>query len=213
MRTGMLTDVYGEAGAGKSQLCFTLCVNSAKNGNRAIFLDTAGTFRPERIVEIAGSASVLDRITLVRILTTHDQKNSVKKILDTGPQLVAVDSMTSLFSAEYSGPARHLAVMRHLHELALVSIKTDCAVVITNMVRSAPAMTADKADQNIAKVVIPSHQREYLGSSVSIYSHMKLKLETVNSAKSLFRATLMQPVRKQQPVPYTITLRGISDVY
>src|SRR5690606_22049836 len=78
VRTGMVTDVYGEAGSGKSQLCFTLCANCAKNGSTAIFVDTAGTFRPERIVEISGSPGVLDRITFVRVLTTYDQKNAVR---------------------------------------------------------------------------------------------------------------------------------------
>jgi RecA/RadA recombinase len=213
VRTGMVTDVYGEAGSGKSQLCFTLCANSAKNGSRAIFVDTSGTFRPERIVEIAGSPGVLDRITFVRVLTTYDQRSAVKEIADIGPQLVVVDSVTSLFSAEYSGPARHLAVMKHLHELALAAINTDCAVVVTNMVRNTPITVVDQAGRNIAKAVVPSQQREYLGSSVSIYSHVKLKLEIIDAAKSLFRATLVQPAGKQQLAPYAITLRGISDIF
>jgi len=212
VRTGMVTDVYGEAGSGKSQLCFTLCANCAKNGSTAIFVDTAGTFRPERIVEISGSPGVLDRITFVRVLTTYDQKNAVRKIAEIGPQLVVVDSLTSLFSAEYSGPARHLAVMKHLHELALAAINIDCAVVVTNMVRNAPSTIVDQYGRNIAQTAVSSQQREYLGSSVSIYSHIKIKLGIVNIAKSLFQATLVQPAGKQQPVPYTITLRGISDI-
>ena len=60
VRTGMLTDVYGPEGSGKSQLCFTLCANCARQGFRVLFIDTAGTFRPERISEIAGSTDVLD---------------------------------------------------------------------------------------------------------------------------------------------------------
>jgi RecA/RadA recombinase len=210
VRTGMLTDIYGESGSGKSQLCFTLCANCVRDGSRAIFVDTAGTFRPERIVEMSSSPDALDRITLVRALATHDQTNAVKKIAEMDPRLVIVDTATSLFSVEYSGPARHLAVMRHLHELALAAINTDCAVVITNMVRNAPITVVDQAGRNVAQAVIPSQQREYLGSSVSIYSHMKLKLEIVNAAKSSFQAILVQPAGKE-PVRYTITPRGISD--
>lgn len=211
VRAGMVTDVYGESGSGKSQLCFTLCANCARDGDGAIFVDTAGTFRPERIAEIAGTPDALDRITFVRALNTFDQAGSVKKILDTSPQLVLVDTVTSLFSAEYSGPARHLAVMKHLHELALAAINAGCAVVVTNMVRSAPITVVDQAGRNVAQAVVPSQQREYLGSSVSIYSHVKLKLEIVDPAKSLFRALLVQPAGKE-PVPFAITPRGISDV-
>jgi hypothetical protein len=206
----MVTDVYGESGSGKSQLCFTLCANCAKDES-VVFVDTAGTFRPERIVEIAGSPSALDKITFVRALNTFDQSSAVKKIADAGPRLVIVDTLTSLFSAEYSGPARHLAVMKHLHELALAAINADCAVVVTNMVRSAPITVVDQAGRNVAQAVVPSQQREYLASSVSIYSHMKLKLEILDAAKSSFQALLVQPAGKA-PAPFAITPRGISDI-
>ena len=207
----MVTDIYGESGSGKSQLCFTLCSNCAGDGGTAIFVDAAGTFRPERIFEISGSPGALEKIMFVRALNTIDQTNAVRKILDTGPRLVLVDTLTSLFSAEYSGPARHLAVMKHMHELALAAINAGCAVVITNMVRSAAITVADQARRNIAQAVVPFKQREYLGSSVSIYSHIKLKLEIVDAAKSLFRALLVQPAGKE-PVPFAIAPRGISDI-
>lgn len=211
MRTGMITDVYGESGSGKSQLCFTLCANCVKDGGGVMFIDTAGTFRPERIVEISGSPGALDRIAYVRALTTLDQANAVKKIDDVDPRLLVIDTVTSLFSAEYSGPARHLAVMKHLHELALAAINASCAVVVTNMVRSAPITLVDQADRNGGQTLVPSQHREYLGSSVSIYSHMKLKLEILDAAKSSFQALLVQPAGKE-PVPYMIAARGISDI-
>ena len=211
VRAGMVTDVYGESGSGKSQLCFTLCANCVRDGGRAMFIDTAGTFRPERIVEMSGSPGALDRIAFVRALNTLDQASAIRKIPEVDPQLIVVDTLTSLFSAEYSGPARHLAVMKHLHELALAAINAGCAVVVTNMVRNAPVTVADQAGRNVAQAVVPSQQREYLGSSVSIYSHVKLKLEIVDTAKSLFRALLVQPAGSE-PAPFAITPWGISDI-
>jgi hypothetical protein len=79
------------------------------------------------------------------------------------------------------------------------------------MVRSAPVTVVDQAGRNVAQAVIPSEQREYLGSSVSIYSHMKLKLEIVDPSRSLFRALLVQPPGRE-PVPFALTPRGISDI-
>ncbi|MGB6672423.1 MAG: ATPase domain-containing protein, partial [Candidatus Nitrosopolaris sp.] len=67
---GMVTDIYGESGTGKSQLCFTICARSAEYFETSqqvsvVFIDTGGTFRPERITEIAGMAkmktNVLDK--------------------------------------------------------------------------------------------------------------------------------------------------------
>jgi hypothetical protein len=47
-------------------------------------------------------------------------------------------------------------------------------------------------------------------ASLSIYTHMKLKLEVISLEKSLFRASLIQPSRKEQVI-YTITSKGIAE--
>jgi RecA/RadA recombinase len=208
---GMVTDIYGESGSGKSQLCFTLCANCVKDAARVLFVDTTGAFRPERIVEISGSKLALQKITYIRTFTTMDQIDATKKLLELRPALAIVDSVTSLFSAEYSGPERHRAIMKHLHELAILAITLGCAIVVTNMVRRAPPLTLiDQAGRNVSQAMVPWQQREYLGSSVSIYSHMKLKLEIVDDAKSSFQAALIQPPGKEQ-TPFVITPRGVSD--
>lgn len=211
VRIGMITDIYGESGSGKSQLCFTLCANCVKDAGSILFIDTSGTFRPERIMEISGSQLALEKITYIRAFTTIDQMNATRKILEVRPMLVVIDSLTSLFSTEYSGPERHRALMKYLHELALLAINSGCAIVVTNMVRTAPPITlVDQAGRNVAQAVIPWQQREYLGSSVSIYSHMRMKLEIVDVANSSFQAVLVQPTGRV-PVPFAITALGISD--
>ena len=62
IRTGMVTDIFGQSGTGKSQLCFMLCASYAKYSKQEdtiLFIDTAGTFRPERISEIAGTRKAI----------------------------------------------------------------------------------------------------------------------------------------------------------
>lgn len=211
IRSGMITDIYGESGSGKSQLCFTLCANCAKDSANVLFVDTTGTFRAERIMEISGSKLTLEKISYIRAFTTTEQSNATKKIIEVRPRLVVIDSLTSLFSTEYSGPERHRAVMKYMHELAALAINLRSAVVVTNMIRNAPPITlVDQAGRNVAQAVVPWQQREFLGSSVSIYSHIKIKLEILDRAKSLFRAVLVQP-RGKEPVPFVITSSGISD--
>jgi RecA/RadA recombinase len=211
IRHGMITDLYGESGSGKTQLCFSLAVNCIRKGGTVMIVDTAGTFRPERILEISGDRSVLEKITYLRAFGTADQISALKKIPVLNPELLIVDTVTSLFSAEYSGPSRHLALMKHLHDLAISAITTRCAVVVTNMVRNVPTTIVDQAGRNVAQAVVPSQQREYLGSSVSIYSHFKLKLEIVDPKQSIYRAKLMQPPGSNL-VEFAITTKGISDL-
>lgn len=230
IRTGLLTDIYGPSGAGKSQLCFSLCVNSAKylkQKEMIVFIDTVGTFRPERVSEIARQErnnEILDKIIFIRAFSTNDQIKSLKKIYDIKPLLIIIDSATSLFSTEYEGASRHLVLMNHLHELSFAAINLDCAVVITNMVRNIPVVRTitDQGDNKVNKVIKTPptttttttsnsyQQREFMGTSVSIYSHIKLRLEIVNSEKSIVRASLMQPTRRGQ-VSFRIISRGFSD--
>lgn len=206
----MITDFFGESGSGKTQLCFNLAVNCIRNNGKVMFVDTAGTFRPERILEIGGHREVLEKITYLRPYGTSEQASAVQRISEMDAQLLIVDTVTSLYSAEYSGPARHLAVMKHLHDLAIAAVTSRCAVVVTNMVRSVPSTLLEQDDRNIAHAVMPSQQREYLGSSVSIYSHFKIKLDIVDPKSSVFRARLIQPPGKE-PVEFRISSAGISD--
>ena len=59
IETGSITEVFGEFRTGKTQLCHTLCVMSQRPldqggaEGRALYVDTEGTFRPQKLVAIA----------------------------------------------------------------------------------------------------------------------------------------------------------------
>lgn len=214
LHAGMITDVYGEGGSGKTQLCFTICGRNAKLFKRVkdiaiVFVDTSGTFRPERITEIAydNGREILDKILVIRTLSYLDQIRSIEKIVEIGPKLVVVDGIASLFTVDQHGISRHLALMNHLHKLSLVAIKFGCPVIITNMIRSrlsdsgTPTLIHNQEDST----------RELMGTSLSIYTHMKLMLSIVQPNEQLFKAVIKQP-RRDKHAYYTITKSGISDV-
>lgn len=220
---GMVTDIYGESGAGKTQLCFTICARSAEYFRNlphvsVVFVDTGGTFRPERIREIAmgnekkSESDILDKILVMRSFSSRDQINAVKRITNINPRVIVIDGVASLFTTEYQGAARHLALMKYLHELALVAINLRSAIVITNMIRAGTnQVKGPKTTEhpNNSKTQL-SAEKELMGRSVSIYAHMKLILRTVRMDKSVFKATLLQPL-SQHEAYYTITTRGVTD--
>ncbi len=218
----MVTDVYGEGGSGKTQLCFTLCGRNAKlfediDDIAIVFVDTSGTFRPERITEIANESKneILDKILVVRPLSSTDQIRSIEKIVEINPRLLIVDGVASLFTVDHHGIARHLALMNHLHKLSLVAINLGCPVVITNMIRSITDFSGGtyvSKQTREDKLFQDNFGRELMGGSVSLYTHMKLMLKIVKSEKHLFTAVLKQP-RNDKHVYYTITQEGISDIH
>jgi DNA repair protein RadA len=72
IETQAMTEIAGEFGSGKSQLCYTLCVtaNMARDkeglGGNVIFIDTENTFRPERIHQIAENRGINDPEQILR---------------------------------------------------------------------------------------------------------------------------------------------------
>ena len=69
--------MFGEFRTGKTQICHTLCVtcqlpkSSGGGEGKALYIDTEGTFRPERLIPIAerygiDSNEVLENISHAR---------------------------------------------------------------------------------------------------------------------------------------------------
>jgi len=157
IETKATTELFGEYGSGKSQIAHQLCVNVQlppdKGGleGTALFIDTEGTFRPERIVEMASALDldpkkVLQNIGVYRVYTVEDQMLVAEKCEDEidrrGVRLLVVDSLTSLFRAEYLGrellASRQQKLAKHVHTLNKLADTKDIAVVVTNQVLARP---------------------------------------------------------------------------
>src|SRR5919205_509412 len=118
IETQAVTEFYGEFGSGKSQICHTLCATARQpveegglNAN-TIYIDTEGTFRPERIQEIArsrgyDSSQILKSIAVCKVYnSSHLEliiKNLGKYVDDFKAKLVVIDSVISLHRAEFAG--------------------------------------------------------------------------------------------------------------
>lgn len=228
IRSGLITEIYGESGSGKTQFCFSLCVNFLKNNQNqtAIFVDTQGTFRPERISQMSPQdkkEDILNRISVYRPLSSKSQLEIAERIKKSSSKLIIFDSLTYLFSNEPQGYRRHLSIRYHLHELALLAVASDRAIVVTNMIRNIvqkediTTMTSGKYKKPYQSTTTATDysniikKQEFMKTSVSIYSHIKLKLEIINQDQILFNASLVQP-RNPRHVLFTITVDGINDV-
>jgi DNA repair protein RadA len=158
IETQAITEIAGEFGSGKSQICCTLCVTANLSldrkglGGNVIFIDTENTFRAERIFQIAEHRGVsepddiLRKIYVCKIYNTshleviiHDLGKSIEEYK---AKLVIVDSIIALHRAEFSGRGilaerqQRLNIM--LHNLSRLAEVHNVAVVITNQVQSQP---------------------------------------------------------------------------
>src|SRR5208283_3899135 len=110
-------------------------------------------FRPERIESMAkaqglDSKATLENIFMVRALTTDEQVLAIERadklILEKGVKLIVVDSLTSLFRAEFIGRGalgeRQQKLNQHIHRLQMLAEKYNLAVYITNQVMDNPGI-------------------------------------------------------------------------
>ena len=107
IKNGIITDIFGANGTGKTQLAMQISINSLKQGGKILFLDTTGEFRPERMLEIIKSqnlnSSLLDNVSVGRITNTAEQIQFLSKLTQMNNfSLVVIDNVSDLFSFEYS---------------------------------------------------------------------------------------------------------------
>jgi len=158
IETQGITEFYGEYRTGKTQICHTLAVtvqlpeDKGGLGARALYVDTEGTFRPERIVPIAkrfglDPDKVLENIIVARAFSTDHQMEIVRRAKKYIPLknigLIVVDSLTNHFRAEYVGidtlAVRQQKLNIHIHDLQRIAFAFNVAVVVTNQVVTNPA--------------------------------------------------------------------------
>lgn len=156
--TGAITEAYGQYGSGKSQLAHTLAVRVQlpldKGGaaGAAVYIDTEGTFRPERIKAIAEGCGLdpneaLKNVKVARAFNSDHQLLIADKVEDLIKQgvnvrLLIVDSLTAHFRAEFIGRGtladRQQRINKHMHGLMRIADRHNVAVYVTNQVMSKP---------------------------------------------------------------------------
>jgi len=155
---GAVTELFGEYRTGKTQLAHQLCVNvqlSYEKGGLeggALYIDTEGTFRPERVIQMALAKDldynlILKNITVGRAYNSNHQILLVKEVPkvkdDKNIKLIIVDSLIGHFRSEYIGRGtlaeRQQIINTHIHDLLrLTETYDELAVVFTNQVSAKP---------------------------------------------------------------------------
>src|SRR5213594_2849395 len=123
LETQAITEFVGEFGAGKSQICMRLSVNTQLPpsegglGGKVLFLDTEGTFAPQRIHQMTKALDqdpekILDGIIYSRVYNSDHQ-------------ILTVDHAFKICQEEK-------------HKLLRIAQALNLAVVITNQVQANP---------------------------------------------------------------------------
>jgi DNA repair protein RadA len=165
IETQALTEFIGEFGSGKTQACLMFSIvcqlppEKGGLGGNAVYIDTEGTFMPERVFQIANALGLDPHQTLANIFLARAYNSSHQALLiehlpkfcpENNVKLVVVDSMISHFRGEYMGrehlSERQQELNSQLHRLLRLTEAFNLSVVVTNQVQANP--TAFFGDPN-----------------------------------------------------------------
>jgi len=219
IETGSITELFGEFRTGKTQLCHQLCVtcqlpfDQGGGEGKALYIDTEGTFRPERCLAIAerydlNGEDVLDNIAYARAYNSDHQTKLLHQAAEMMSKsrfaLLVVDSATALYRTDYSGRAelaeRQMHLARFLRQLMRLADEFGIAVVITNQVVA-----------SVDGAMFQSDPKKPIGGNIMAHaSTTRLKF---SKAKENERKCLVydSPKLAEAEAPFLITPEGITD--
>ncbi len=154
---GAITELVGEFRTGKTQIAHQCCVNvqlpvdQGGLGGKALYVDSEGTFRPERLAKMAMAKGMdvketLKNVIYARAYNSEHQINilrQARKLIESqNVKLIVIDSLISHFRGEYFGlgslgPRQQLLNM-HLHQIMQLCDTYMVAAIVTNQVQAKP---------------------------------------------------------------------------
>lgn len=221
IETGSITEIYGEFRTGKSQLCHTLCVTcqlpleQGGGEGKALYIDAEGTFRPQRLLQIAekyglNGADVLDNVAYARAYNTDHQSKllmeAASMMADTRFALMIVDSATALYRTDYSGrgelSARQVHLARFLRSLQKMADEFGVAVVLTNQVVA----------QVDGSAMFAGPQSKPIGGNIMAHaSTTRLSLRKGRGEERICKV-VSSPCLAEQEARFQISVEGVVDV-
>lgn len=142
---GTITELYGESGSGKTQICIHASVHNWKSG--AVYICTEDEFPIKRFNQIKISLPEYDENTdyggkiFVEHVTEYSELIScinirLPKLMDTySPSLIIIDSIAALFRSEMTNYIQRAQDIREI-AIALINIgkKYNAAIICVNQV-------------------------------------------------------------------------------
>ena len=209
-------EIYGEFGAGKTQFCNSLTVETIHDGNNVIWIDCEDTFKPNRIAEMLKAreyteddeeiSKYLNQITYLYCPNTEQLMgtvNGLSKILDDKkPTLMILDGSIGQFREEYLGRGtlaeRQMQIARLMSHIKNISFYFRCAVVFTNQVQSDPSMMFGDPIKPIGGNVV-AHASTY-------------RLYFKKSGKKRLARMIDSPEHAMKDAEYILDAKGMSNV-
>ena len=135
---GSVTLLYGEAGAGTTNVCIQLARNMAIEGGRVAYIDTEGLSYDRLSQVFAGHEDAMKNLLIFQVHSFEEQSDRIGKIVKLAANgtisLVVIDSLTMFYRLNYDDNVARNDFIRQTETLLNTARQYDIPILITSQV-------------------------------------------------------------------------------
>ena len=202
LEKGIVNNVYGESGSGKTNLCVQVAAEVAENGGKVAYIDTEAGFSPERFLQMSDEEA-LDNILIRSPTTFEQQEEAVESLEETVEKeevkLVVVDSAVSLYRLKVNGDNAseiNNQLSGQLSQLTKIAREHNIPVLITNQVYT----SFDEGNMEIVGKDVPKY-----------WSKCLLKLSEKGKNKRQMEIAKHRSLPEGKKIQFKITNDGLEE--
>ena len=207
---GSVTLLYGEAGAGKTNVCLQIARNVAMKGDKVAYIDTEGLSAERMLQVFKGCEDAMKNILVFQVHSFSEQSDRIDKIERLAAlgtiSLVVIDSLTMFYRLNHDDVQARNDFVRQTEVLLNTARKYEIAIMATSQVYSniqnggveflgghalhhnaKTIVRLDKRMEGKRVAVIMKHRSIPEGRSV-LYRITETGIEDVRGQTSLFMA-------------------------
>ncbi len=199
IESGCVTLLYGEAGAGKTNVCLQAARALATDGKRVAYIDNEG-LSSERLAQVFPEDGVLRNLLIFQVHSLEEQTDRIEKIgklaENNAISMVIIDSLTMFYRLRHDEPKARMEFVRQTELLLEIARKYDMTILVTSQVYS-----------NLA-----SGRVEFLGGhALNHNAKTILRLEKLDNGRRKAVVVKHRSLPEGRSVYYRIVETGIED--
>ncbi len=158
VEAGIITEIYGEGGTGKTNICIQAAKSCVEEGKKVIYIDTEGISK-ERLLQVFKDKKKLEKILFFFPFSLKEQEEMVEKAVKIDAGLIILDSANLFYRLEMHEDEANAtrSLTKQLVLLQIEARKKNIPVIITSQVYSAGddiKPFAGRSMDHIAKTII-----------------------------------------------------------
>ncbi|MEM2934853.1 MAG: DNA repair and recombination protein RadB [Candidatus Thermoplasmatota archaeon] len=155
---GIITEIYGEGGTGKTNICIQASKSCTIEGKKVVYIDTEEISK-ERVIQIIKEKKLLEKILFFSPFSMKEQEEMLKKAMKIDSGLIILDSANLFYRLEMTDDEAKAtrSLTNQLINLQIEARKRDIPVLITSQVYSVGEEVkpfAGRSMDHIAKTII-----------------------------------------------------------